>query len=158
MSLSQTNFILSNINAWMGSAANALEQKNNGADWGTSIMNFGTHALNGTARNIVAKDIYEKTGGDMFGGSYIGYIANSAAGYGTNEADAKGMAGLMGASMMTSMLNPFGGCWGGGFCGPSIFGGGYFGIPMTPMVGFPTSYTEINISTSGCHHHRHFRF
>ena len=83
MSLGKANFILSNFNAWMGSAANALEEKNNGADWGTSIMNFGRHAMTGTVRNIAAKDIYERTGGDRFGGSYLGYIANAAAGYGT---------------------------------------------------------------------------
>ncbi len=161
MGLSQTNFILSNINAWLGSTANAIEEKNNGADWGTSIMNWGRHGLNGTVRNIVAKDIYERTGGDRFGGSYIGYIANTAAGYGTDEADQKGTMGLFGASMLTSFANPFcGGWYGGGFCGPSIFGGGYFAGPMMPMgpaVGFPTSYTEININTSGCHHH-HRRF
>lgn len=165
MSLSQVNFILSNINAWLGSANNAIEEKNNGADWGTSIMNFGRHAMNGTVRNIVAKDIYESTGGDRFGGSYLGYMVNTAAGYGTDEADQKGTAGLFGASMLTSMMNPFGGCYGGGFysggfCGPSVFGGGYFStpmMPMTPMFGYPSSYTEINITSSGCGH-RHFRF
>ena len=151
----------------MGSAANALEEKNNGADWGTSIMNFGRHAMTGTVRNIAAKDIYERTGGDRFGGSYLGYIANAAAGYGTDEADRKGMQNLFGASVLTSM-NPFcGGFYGMGAFGCSVFGG-YpvgFGIGM-PMMGPPmpppmpmgmpmsTSYTEINIS-GGCHH-RHW--
>lgn len=164
MSLSETNFILSNVNAWLGSAANALKEKNDGADWGTSIMNFGRHALNGTVRNIVAKDIYECTGGDRFGGSYLGYMTNALAGYGTDEADKNGTMGLLGASMLTSAFNPFGGCWGGGwygggFCGPSVFGGGFCGgpvMPMTPMVGFPMSYTEINITTNG-RGFRHFR-
>jgi len=167
MSLGKANFILSNFNAWMGSAANALEEKNNGADWGTSIMNFGRHAMTGTVRNIAAKDIYERTGGDRFGGSYLGYIANAAAGYGTDEADRKGMQNLFGASVLTSM-NPFcGGFYGMGAFGCSVFGG-YpvgFGIGM-PMMGPPmpppmpmgmpmsTSYTEINIS-GGCHH-RHW--
>lgn len=157
MSLGKANFILSNFNAWMGSAVNALEEKNNGADWGTSIMNFGRHAMTGTVRNIAAKDIYERTGGDRFGGSYLGYIANTAAGYGTDEADRKGMQNLFGASVLTSM-NPFcGGLYGMGTFGCSVFGG-YpvgFGIGM-PMMGplMPTSYTEINIS-GGCHH-RHW--
>ena len=167
MSLGKANFILSNFNAWMGSAANALEEKNNGADWGTSIMNLGRHAMTGTVRNIAAKDIYERTGGDRFGGSYLGYIANAAAGYGTDEADRKGMQNLFGASVLTSM-NPFcGGFYGMGAFGCSVFGG-YpvgFGIGM-PMMGPPmpppmpmgipmsTSYTEINIS-GGCHH-RHW--
>lgn len=163
MSLGKANFILSNFNAWMGSAANALEEKNNGADWGTSIMNFGRHAMTGTVRNIAAKDIYERTGGDRFGGSYLGYIANAAAGYGTDEADRKGMQNLFGASVLTSM-NPFcGGFYGTGAFGCSVFGGypvGFgIGMPMIPPpmpMGMPmsTSYTEINIS-GGCHH-RHW--
>ena len=150
MSLGKANFILSNFNAWMGSAANALEEKNNGADWGTSIMNFGRHAMTGTVRNIAAKDIYERTGGDRFGGSYLGYIANAAAGYGTDEADRKGMQNLFGAALLTSM-NPLGGCFGVGPFGGGVFGGyngGFVGMPMS------TSYTEINIS-GGCHH-RHW--
>lgn len=160
MSLGKANFILSNFNAWMGSAANALEEKNNGADWGTSIMNFGRHAMTGTVRNIAAKDIYERTGGDRFGGSYLGYIANAAAGYGTDEADKKGMQNLFGASLLTSMP-PFGGCFGVGPFGGGVFGGYYGGLPMAgpPMpMGMPmtTSYTQINITTSGGCHHRHW--
>ena len=165
MSLGKANFILSNFNAWMGSAANALEEKNNGADWGTSIMNFGRHAMTGTVRNIAAKDIYERTGCDRFGGSYLGYIANAAAGYGTDEADRKGMQNLFGASLLTSM-NPFGGCFGVGPFGGGVFGGYYGGFVGMPMMGPPmpppmpmgmpmsTSYSEINIS-GGCHH-RHW--
>ena len=159
MGLEQTNFILANINAFMGSAASALENQQKGTDLGTSLFDFGRHALNGTVRNIVARDIYESTGGDRFGGSYIGYLANTAAGYGTDEADAQGMSNLLGASMLTQM-SPFGFGYGMSPFGCGIFGGGYMGYPMGGMMSGPTSYTEINITTTGgcCgHHHRHFR-
>lgn len=161
MSIERTTFVLSNLNALMGSAANALEGKKNGDDWGTSIMNFGLHTMTGGVRNAVARDIYNQTG------SSIGHVINGLAGYGNTEADKKGMQGLFGASMLT---NPW---FGGGFFGSyptfgcSPFGGGMFGgywgggmmmgaPPMAMMMG-PSSYTEVNIRTSGGCHHGHWR-
>ena len=96
-------------------------------------------------------------------GSSIGFLINGMAGYGNQEANIKGSTALMGASLMTSMMGPFGwngGWFGGGCFGPSIFGGGCFGppvAPMPPMMGFPTSHTEINITTNG-RGFRHWHF
>lgn len=170
MSLESINNILGHVNAWMGSAANAIDEKNKGVDTGTAIFNFGRHAMNGTIRNIAAHDIYERTGGDYWGGSYLGHIANAAAGYGTDEADKQGMKNMFGASMLSSMspfgysfgMSPFGySTFGGGMypMGYPGFAGGYMGMPMGGMMPMgPTSYTEINITTNGCHHRPHRSF
>lgn len=165
--LSRTNYILGNVNALLGSTVGAVNDRNRGADWGTAGMNFGLNVLNGTVRNAVAYDMRKTTG------SNLGFIINGLAGYGNEEANAKGTMGLMGASIMTSMLGgPFGGWYGGGWCGGGPFGGGMFGggglfgggccnhgYPGGFMGGggfFPSSYTEINITTSGSRSHRHF--
>ena len=165
MSLGKTNFILSNINATLGSAVSAFEGKQKGDDWGTSLMNFGLNVMNGGIRNGVAYDIYKDTG------SSLGFIINGTAGYGKPEANEKAMKGLFGASLLSSaMRNPWynggfygGSLWGGGMYG-SPFGGGMFGgyygggmmMPMMPMMPTSTSYTEVHINQSGCGHHRHF--
>ena len=157
MSLARTNFILSNVNALLGSTVGAMNDSNNGVDPGTTIMNFGLNVMNGAARNAVAYDIRKMTG------SSIGFLITGMAGYGNQEANIKGSTALMGASLMTSMMGPFGwngGWFGGGCFGPSIFGGGCFGppvAPMPPMMGFPTSHTEINITTNG-RGFRHWHF
>lgn len=136
MSLAKTNFILSNVNALLGSTAGALDDKKKGVDAGTTAVNFGLNVANGAVRNQIAYDMRKTTGSNM------GFLINNMAGYGNDKANAKGMMGLMGASIMTSMLRPWGfggGCcgggfggfgggyYGGGFCGGSVFGGGYMG-------------------------------
>jgi len=164
MDLSRLNYNLSNVNALLGSAVGALDDKNKGATNGTALMNFGNNVLNGAIRNEVAYDIRKTTG------SNLGFLINGMAGYGNDEANAKGMQGLFGATMLTSLFG--GGCCGGGWFGGgmypmmgpfggSMFGGGCCGMPPMSTGGFfgtPVSYTEINISTNhgGRFGHRHF--
>ena len=138
MSLSRTNFILSNVNALLGSTATALEAKNKGANPSDIAVDFGLNVMNGAVRNEIAYDMRKTTG------SNVGFLINNMAGYGNEAANSKGMMGLMGASIMTAMMRPWGGfggccCTGGfmsgGFMGGSIFGGG-FGPPGLPPGGF----------------------
>jgi len=171
MDLSKVNYTLSNVNALLGSTVGAIEDKNNGVDNGTTLFNFGNNLLNGVIRNEVAYDIRRDTG------SNLGFLINGMAGYGNDEANAKGMQGLMGATLLTSML---GGCHGGGWygggmfpmtmgCGPfggGMFGGGFLGgscgcgMPPLATGGFmpmmPMSYTEININHNGFRGNRHY--
>jgi len=161
MDLSRLNYTLSNINAVLGSTVGAIEDKKEGASTGQALFNFGNNVLNGAIRNEVAYDIRKHSG------SNIGFLINGMAGYGNDEANAKGMQGLFGASLLTSMM---GGCHGGGWYGggmypmmgyspfgAGMFGGGLFGggccggMPPMATGGFlpppmPTSYTEIHIS------------
>ena len=172
MDLSRLNYTLSNINAVLGSTVGAIEDKKEGASTGQALFNFGNNVLNGAIRNEVAYDIRKHSG------SNIGFLINGMAGYGNDEANAKGMQGLFGATLLTSMLGGcHGGWYGGGMypmtmgCGPfggSMFGGGLWGhscgCGMPPMAtgGFfpapmmPTSFTEINITTNGFRGHRHY--
>ncbi len=150
---SKVNYTLSQVNALLGSTVGALNDKNKGASTGEALFNFGNNVLNGAIRNEVAYDIRKTTG------SNLGFLINGMAGYGNDEANAKGMQGLFGATMLTSM---FGGCYGGGWFGGGMypmmgpFGGGMFGggcCGMPPMstggfLGGPMSFTEINISTN----------
>ena len=169
MNLSELNYTLSQINAGLGSVVGAIEDKNNGASNSTALFNFGNNLLNGAIRNEVAYDIRRNTG------SNLGFLINGMAGYGNDEANAKGMQGLFGASMLASMQ---GGCHGGGWFGGGLlgmgpFGGGMFGgglwgcghtcgmPPLStggyyPMPMMPMSYTEVNIHHTGHRGHRHF--
>lgn len=160
MSLGRTNYILSNVNALLGSTVGAINDHNNGVDPGTTTMNFGLNVMNGTVRNAVAYDMYQRTG------TNLGFMINGMAGYGNQEANVKGSTALMGASIMNSMFNPFGGCFGGGWVGGSVFG------PMVPMGGFysymgPSVFAPPPVFGFGCppmhshchshtHVHRHF--
>lgn len=153
--LSRVNYTLSNINALLGSTVGALDDKSKGASSGEALFNFGNNVLNGAIRNEVAYDMRKTTG------SNLGFLINGMAGYGNDEANAKGMQGLFGATLLTSMLG--GGCYGGGWFGGGMypmmgpFGGGMFGggccgmPPMSTGGFFPSSmsFTEINISHSG---------
>lgn len=113
MNLVNFNYTLSHINNLLGSTIGAVEEKQKGADTGTSIMNFGTNVLNGAVRNEVARDMRETYGTNM------GFLINNMAGYGSKEANEKGMKGLMEASLFNAMLSPW--AQGGGF---GIFGRG----------------------------------
>lgn len=91
MSLSRTNFILSNVNALLGSTATALEAKNKGANPSDIAVDFGLNVMNGAVRNEIAYDMRKTTG------SNLGFLINNMAGYGNEAANSKGMMGLMGA-------------------------------------------------------------
>ncbi len=158
MDLPRLNYTLSNINNILGSTLGAVEDKRNGASTGESIMNFGLNLTNGAVRNEVAYDMRRHYGTNM------GFLVNNMAGYGSAEANQKGMAGLLGASLFNAVVtNPwsYGGCcggfgvpvmtmpvFGGGCCGGGFFGGGtYFspgisggfagGIPLPSSLATP---------------------
>lgn len=145
MGLDNAIYALSNANALMGSALGYVDAKNRGANTGDALMGFGFNVMNGAIRNEAAKDIRDRSG------SYLGYAVNSAAGYGTPEANYRGTMGLIGASMLTSPFGIFGcgyspymmpsmiygggmGMWGGSF-----FGGGC-GCNNAFMFGGPTLF------------------
>lgn len=115
MDIPKLNYTLSQVNNILGSTVGAVEDKQKGADTGTSIMNFGLNVLNGAVRNEVAYDMRKTTG------SNLGFIVNNMAGYGSEEANMKGMNGLLGASVFNAVTTPWmfgGGFWGGGCCVP----------------------------------------
>lgn len=115
MDIPKLNYTLSQVNNILGSTIGAVEDKQKGADTGTSIMNFGLNVLNGAVRNEVAYDMRKTTG------SNLGFIVNNMAGYGSEEANMKGMNGLLGASLFNAVTTPWmygGGFWGGGCCVP----------------------------------------
>ncbi len=115
MDIPKLNYTLSQVNNILGSTVGAVEDKQKGADTGTSIMNFGLNVLNGAVRNEVAYDMRKTTG------SNLGFIVNNMAGYGSEEANMKGMNGLLGASLFNAVTTPWmygGGFWGGGCCVP----------------------------------------
>ncbi len=122
MDIPKLNYTLSQVNNILGSTIGAVEDKQNGADTGTSIMNFGLNVLNGAVRNEVAYDMRKTTG------SNLGFLINNMAGYGSEEANIKGMNGLLGASVFNAVTSPWN--WGGGF-----FGGGCCAPPPMPMGG-----------------------
>lgn len=139
MDLPKLNYTLSNINNILGSTLGAVQDKQNGASTGESIMNFGLNLTNGAIRNEVAYDMRRTYGTNM------GFLVNNMAGYGSAEANQKGMAGLLGASLFNAVVtNPwsYGGCcggfaapvmpmpvFGGGCCGGGFFGGGTYLSP-----------------------------
>lgn len=115
MDIPKLNYTLSQVNNILGSTIGAVEDKQKGADTGTSIMNFGLNVVNGAVRNEVAYDMRKTTG------SNLGFIVNNMAGYGSEEANMKGMNGLLGASLFNAVTTPWmygGGFWGGGCCVP----------------------------------------
>lgn len=132
MDIPKLNYTLSQVNNILGSTIGAVEEKQSGADTGTSIMNFGLNVLNGAVRNEVAYDMRKTTG------SNLGFLINNMAGYGSEESNIKGMNGLLGASVFNAVTSPWawgGGFFGGGCCAPpppmggccGIFGGGFAG-------------------------------
>ncbi len=122
MSLGKLNYVLSNVNAVLGSGVSYIKDKQDGDKSGAAEVNFGLNVVNGLARNAVAEGIRRDTG------SYLGYAVNGLAGYGDATSNAQGMVGLMGASLLT---NPY---MGGGCYGPSLFSGYFAPMPMyTPM-------------------------
>lgn len=126
------NYNMSNINNLLGSTNSALEgaaQKQKASD---ILIDFGKNIMSGALRNEIAYDMKRATGSDL------GIAINDVAGYGTKEANQKGMQGLMGASVFNGMLG--GGCCGGYMGGYPMMGmggcmGGY------PMMGGMT-YTS----------------
>ncbi len=150
MGLPETNYILSNINAIIGSTAGAIQARNRGVDPSTASMNFGLNVMNGIFRNSVAYDMRKVTG------SNLGFMVNNLAGYGSPEANAAGTSGLMNASVLSSIAGPYAGWYGGGVFGPSMFGG-YFAPPVVPTFGFfsfaPPMPTQV---VTTFHSHRHF--
>lgn len=143
MDIPKLNYTLSQVNNILGSTIGAVEDKQKGADTGTSIMNFGLNVLNGAVRNEVAYDMRKTTG------SNLGFLINNMAGYGSEEANIKGMNGLLGASVFNAVTSPWN--WGGGFfgggccapppmpmggcCGMGMFGGGFMGGPTFTSPG-----------------------
>ncbi len=172
MGLHDTFLFVNGLSNVVNSACTAIQGKKQGDDWGTAVANFGNNLFTGAVRTAVAENIFQRTGGEEYGGTYLGHLMNAKSGYGTPEANEQGMKDLFMASMLTSPY--FGGmygggcCHGGGFFGGGMYGGslygGYFGggmfaahpPMMTPMMGFPSSYTEVNITTSGGCGRRHF--
>lgn len=143
MDIPKLNYTLSQVNNILGSTIGAVEDKQKGADTGTSIMNFGLNVLNGAVRNEVAYDMRKTTG------SNLGFLINNMAGYGSEESNIKGMNGLLGASVFNAVTSPW--AWGGGFfgggccapppmqmggcCGMGMFGGGFMGGPTFTSPG-----------------------
>lgn len=109
MSIEKTTFMLSNLNALLGSGLTYQQQIKDGVPVGQATTEFGMNIFNGAMRNEIARDIRHTTG------SNLGYIINGMAGYGNPEANAKGTAGLLGASLFTSMMSPWNYGCGGGF-------------------------------------------
>ena len=129
MSIDSLIYGLSNVNAIMGLALGYSRDKSDGLSTGGALANFGMNVTSGLMRNSVAKNIQENSG------SYLGYAVNSAAGYGSPEANNKATMGLLGASMLTSPYGIFGimspystlyGCgpYGNGYWNSGFFGGG----------------------------------
>ncbi len=148
MGLPETNYILSNINAIIGSTAGLLRDKNNGVDPATATMNYSMNVMNGIFRNNVAYDMRKVTG------SNLGFTVNSLAGYGSEAANQAGTAGLMNASVLSSIAGPYAGWYRGGVFGPSMFGG-CFAMPMVmPTFGFFRPMPMAH-SVTFCTH-RHF--
>lgn len=146
MGLPETNYILSNINAIIGSTAGALADRNNGVDPSTAAMNYSRNLMNGIFRNTVAYDMRRVTG------SNLGFMVNNLTGYGSEAANQAGTAGLMNASVISSMAGPYAGWYGGGVFGPSMFDG-CFAMPM-PTFGFFAPMPMAH-SVTFCTH-RHF--
>lgn len=164
MGLDKVNFALSNVNMLLSSGLNYVQDKQAGDTSGAAEMNLGGNLINGAVRNTIAYDMRRTYG------SNLGFLVNNLAGYGTPEANAKGTMGLMGASLFTGLMNPFGygyGCgmpmfgmsmpmmpmlggfsgfsaFGGGFCGPSVFGGGCFGGHNVNMHGGRNTFIQNN--------------
>lgn len=161
------NYKLSHINNILESSNSALEGKLNGQKAGDILIDFGSNVTNGALRNEIAYDIKRTTGSDL------GIAVNNAAGYGSAEANQKGMQGLIGASLFSGLFNnswfgggccapmfpPMGGCFGGGYMGgfmsgptyinSGIFGGMYNGVPLpsaraTPYFGAGMSVFQNN--------------
>ena len=119
----QLNNTLSNINAILGSAEGALQDKRAGASTGESIMNFGLNVMTGGVRNQVELDMRQRYG------TNLGFAINNMFGYGSTESNMQAMGSLLGASFTSAMFsNPF------GFYG---FGMPMFGTGMSMM--YPTS-------------------
>lgn len=126
MSIDKVTYMLSNMNAVLGSGLTFQQRMQDGEPLGYATTELGLNLLNGGMRNEIARDIRRTTGSNM------GYLVNNLAGYGTEEANYNGTVGLMGASLFTSMLSPYNyGCRGSYFSGPmmygGMFGGGMFG-------------------------------
>lgn len=154
MSLGKVNYILSNINAVLGSGVNYIYDKQQGDKSGAAEVNFGLNVMNGVARNAIAEGIRRDTG------SYLGYTVNNLAGYGDATSNAQGMVGLMGASVLTNPFIMRGGCYGpslfSGYFAPPVYtvpvapmpmpmyGGGYFGGGFCGGTVFGGSFFDVN--------------
>ena len=127
MSIDSLIYGLSNVNAIMGSALGYSRDKSDGLSTGGALANFGMNVTSGLMRNSVAKNIQENSG------SYLGYAVNSAAGYGSPEANNKATMGLLGASMLTSpygifgIMSPYSTLYGCGPYGNGYWNSGFFG-------------------------------
>lgn len=148
MSLSNTIYALSNINAILGSTTGYLNDKQNGVPTGNALSNMGLNIMHGAVRNAASRDIQQSTG------SYLGYAVNNIAGYGNPVANYQGTVGTMGALMLSTPFSIFGcnpfmtsslyGCgpFGGGYWNTGFFGGGccnnygFYGPSMFGMRGF----------------------
>lgn len=137
MSIDNTIYALSNINAILGSATGLLNDQRNGVPIGNAVSNMGYNLMNGVFRNEMSREIQQSTG------SYLGYAINSAAGYGSPQANYQGTVGTINAAMLTSPFgifdcNPFmtSAIYGCGPFGGSFMGGGFpygcnrFGLGM----------------------------
>ena len=153
MSLSKLNYTLSNINAVLGSTVNYIYDKQQGDKSGSAEVNFGLNVANGLARNQIAEGIRRNTG------SYMGYVMNNLAGYGDATANAQGMMGLMGASIMTNPFMFSGGCYGPTYtyCQPMMpampmYGGGYYGGGMCGTMFGGGAFFDVNrpFGMGGC--------
>ncbi|MFQ8625014.1 MAG: hypothetical protein ACLSA2_00255 [Candidatus Gastranaerophilaceae bacterium] len=144
MGLDNAIYALSNVNALMGSTLGYVDAKNRGANTGDALMGFGLNVMNGAIRNEAAKDIRDRTG------SYLGYAVNSAAGYGTPEANYRGTMGLIGASMLTSPFGIFG-CGYSPYMMPSMIYGGGMGMWAEAF-----SAADADAAADLCSEVRHF--
>lgn len=132
MSLDNTIYTMSNINALLGSTLGFVNAKQNGVPTSYALSDMGNSIMNGAIRNAASRDIQRATG------SYLGYAVNNAAGYGNPVADYQGTIGTMNALMLSTPLALFNSsCHRGSYfnhCGCNSFGYG-FGMPsyFTPM-------------------------
>lgn len=139
MSIDNTIYALSNMNALLGSSLGFVNDRQNGVPTGYALSDMGYNIMNGALRNMASRDIQQRTG------SYMGYAINNIAGYGNPVANYQGTLGTMGALALSNPFSIFGcspwmtsslyGCgpmgygyWNSGFfggCGynPFVFGG-----------------------------------
>lgn len=142
MSIDNTIYALSNINALLGSTLNYIDNRQNGMSQSAAISDLGYNIAYGGLRNMASRDIFQNSG------SYLGYMVNSNAGYGNPVSNYQGAMGTIGAMMLTTPWNVFGCCnpymtssiYGCGPYGIGYFNGGFFNRGCYSTFGAPSMF------------------
>lgn len=145
MTINDTIYALSNINAILGSTNGFINDRRNGIDTSDALRNFNYNIMHGAFRNAVSRDIQQHTG------SYLGYSLNSIAGYGDPIANYKGSIATMNAAMLSSpfgLFSPYlmtSSLYGCGPMGRGYFNFGYFGGNCCNSfgLGIPSLFSPI---------------